>query len=156
MILQKFPTGICFNNAANFPYLVSKYSKVPQKDLICSNALKLHELEYVYDEQTLDSLIGSYIYNFQKLLNIKDENKLDAYQTKILIITVKNRCRGITFIELAMMFNRFLSGEFGHFYGQIDIMLMGEWIRQFMYKRGEIILDNQEIRSFILKRDQNI
>ena len=123
--------------------------------MICSLAPKLHEIEFEYGAETLQTIIGAYLLNFQKLLNIKEENKLDSYQISVLTMDIMSRCRGLTYAELAMMFKRFLSGEFGHFYGQIDMMVIGEWIREFMSKRGEIICQDNEVRKFILKRDQN-
>jgi len=89
------------------------------------------------------------------LLNVKEENKLNPYQISICTKNILKICRGITIPELAMMFNRFLTGEFGHFYGQIDMMVLGEWARAFMKKRGELICTDNKVRAFIMKRDQN-
>ena len=135
--------------------IIKECANKSQIELICSLAPKLHEIEYVYGSETLETIIGAYLVNFQKLLNVKEENKLDSYQIDVLTMDIITKCRGLTYAELAMMFKRFLSGEFGHFYGQIDIMVIGEWIDLFMKKRGEKICDNPDVRRFILKRDQN-
>ena len=154
-MITKYPSSNEFLQATAYSKLVKAVVNIPEKELICSTSPKLHEIEYAYGTETIESLIGAYILNFQKLLNIKEENKLDSYQISMLTLDILSRCRGLTYLELVMMFKRFLSGEFGHFYGQIDIMVLGQWMREFMKKRGEIICTNPEVKRFILERDQN-
>ena len=135
---------------------VSKFNvNKNEKELICSNKPLLHEIEKVYGYGTVVDIIHAYLFKFQASLSIKDEYKLDASQMALCANNMIPFLRALTISEIVMMFKRFLSGEFGRFYGNIDIMVLGEWVRQFKRKRGELILDNPDVRKYIVKRDQN-
>lgn len=123
--------------------------------IIKSNKPLLVEIESMYSFGTIKTIIGAYLYKFQSLLNLKDEVKMDSDQINICAMNIIPLLRGLTLGEIVMMFNRFASGEFGKFYGNVDIMTIGEWVREFKRKRGKLIIENNDIRKFLVLRDQN-
>lgn len=139
----------------NFDNVANSISNKPEKLLICSNKPLLYEIEEAYGFDTISDLITAYLFKFQTLLNIKDEYKLNSDQMLVCAKNIIPFLRGLTISEIVAMFNRFLSGEFGKFYGNIDIMTIGEWVRAFKKKRGDFILKNKDVRKFIVQRDQN-
>lgn len=139
----------------NFDNVIASCSEKTEKQIICTNKPLFHEIEKVYGKGCVTDVLVAYLFKFQSLLNIKDENKLNNDQISMCADNILPFLRGLTIGEIAMMFKRFSSGEFGKFYGNIDIMTIGEWVRAFKKKRSEVILKNNDVRKYILMRDQN-
>ena len=154
-LVSAYPTSSGLMAVTNFDNVFNHIKNKTEKEIMLSNKPLLHEIEKVYGNETVIQILTGYIYKFQTLLNIKDEYKLNDAQMSMCANNAITHLRGLTISEIASMFKRFLSGEFGHFYGNIDIMTLGEWVIEFKRKRGDLILKDKEIRNFLVLRDQN-
>lgn len=154
--LRLYPTVKDFFTAAHIDTILPKYKEIPRKQLIASNGIKLGEIDAIYKPETAINFITIYLIRFSEMININESSKLNEYQMKLCASNILERCNGITIPELALMFKYFSQGRYGKFYGNMDIMAISQWADEYMKERGEIIIKNPEIRSFIMKRDQNV
>ncbi|MBR8535123.1 hypothetical protein KDU71_06105 [Carboxylicivirga sediminis] len=139
--------------AANYSHIIEHKGHLPQEELIYSSAIRLCEIDKIYGKGVAKNFVIAYLINFCDLLNIKEDAKLNNIQLSTCALNILMRCNGITISELADMIRKFSSGKYGQFYGQMDIMTIGEWARLYMKERGDIIYKNEKISRFIRKRD---
>ncbi|MBR8536094.1 hypothetical protein KEM09_05145 [Carboxylicivirga mesophila] len=140
--------------AANYTRIIEHKGHLPQEELIYSSAIRLCEIDKIYGKGVAKNFVIAYLINFCDLLNIKEDAKLNEIQLSTCALNILMRCNGITISELADMIRKFSSGRYGQFYGQMDIMTIGEWTMVYMKDRGDIILNNDQLTRFILERDK--
>lgn len=110
-----------------------------------SDNINLKEINELYCDETAENIIGAALIYVNKLLNLKDEHKISDEQAQFFSQLIFQTCKVLTLPELGHMFARFLSGQYGKFYGQIDPMDLSRWCREYMKSRSEIILKDKEL-----------
>lgn len=152
----KYPTLVSFLAATNYDRISTIIEYQSRTTLIKSKSIKLCEIDFAYGRGAALSLISAYLIKFCDLLNFKDDAMLNSFQIKECARNIYTICKGITIPEIVLMFTHFATGRYGTFFGNMNIMDIGNWTRRYMNKRGEIISKNPELRKFLLKRDQNL
>lgn len=154
-IKTQYPTPIALIKGVSFFEILGKNISKSKKAIICTNEPLFYEIEQLYGNNTVIQLLATYLFNFQGLLNFKDENKLNDTQIQVCAINILPLVRGITITETVLMLNSFLTGEYGNFYGAIDIMIICQMVKKYKQNRSNFISKNKDVRNFIMKRDQN-
>lgn len=92
------------------------------------------------------NLTGDIVYlliaKVNKLVNVKDQQKMSDVQTRLcrdLIINDPDLSR-LNFADLHVCVNRALSGYYGAIYGSIDSTLIGGWMRKYIEEKKEALM----------------
>jgi hypothetical protein len=135
----------------NLPALLSM-KELSLHSAIVRDSLPLSKIKEVYSEAIPILLIKGWLLSFQDLSNIKDDSKLNANQINIFSSIIYDKLKGLNVYEIAVFFKMVISGQYGEFFGNIDIMKISTWLNSFLEYRGRVIMDNEDI--YIKLRDR--
>lgn len=150
---NEYPTIAELVVGNNMDAMCTRYKDVDRKSLIAKNTFVLSDLKHMYSNDAPEMLIQACLMYLNRVMNLKDESKLNDAQIRILGRQLYNLLQGITIGELWLFFDQLIGGVFGKFYGNIDPMDLNNWARDYMNERGKIIISDDELMIKI--RDRN-
>jgi len=104
-----------------------------------SDAYKLSEIKSAYDQDSVELYIEIWVENLNSALNLT--RKLNAEQLKEIACFIYDEFCFLNIAELLLVFNKIKKGEYGDFYGGIDVSKIITSFRTYCQQR------NTEIRQ---------
>lgn len=153
-LAERFGSPIKFLKSYN-PDMQANLCAVGNEDkILCGMAPRLCEVIEVFGMKTAESWLEIQLNNLSEFAGCRD--KLTAAEIHELARILIPRYKGYKVTELMLFFRRSKEGEYGHFYGMIDCMVISEWLRYFDHWRSQRLkeLEQERQASEIIQRER--